>query len=529
MPAASAVARRAFADARVRTVSFALLFLLIAYASVVGYRHSYPTAAERIGFARAFADNKAARLFYGVPHDLLSVRGYAAWRLGGFTSIFAAMWGMLAAIRALRAEEDAGRQEMVLAGVLGRRGAFLAILTAIAGGAVVLWAALFLGLLAARLPAGGSAYLGLATVSPALVFVAVGALASQLAPTRRVALELSAAALGVALLMRVVADTSSSLDWLRWLTPLGWAEELRPFTGARPWVLLLPVSATALLLVAAESIAVRRDIGRGILQARDSAPPRLRLLSSATAQTLRAERGSVIGWLAGIGFFAFIVGSLSTTFSSRSISTNLQRQIQKVGGASIVTPTGALGLYFLFFVLTVALFGCSQVAAARREEVDGELETLLALPVGRQRWLGGRLLLAAAVMVVLSLATGALAWAGAAAQNAGVSLPRMLGAGANCLPAALLFLGLGALAFAIVPRASAGIAYGLVSVGFVWELFGALLGAPKWTLGLSPFHQVALVPAQPFRATPAVVMLGLALCAGLASLVAFRRRDLAGG
>jgi hypothetical protein len=35
----------------------------------------------------------------------------------------------------------------------------------------------------------------------------------------------------------------------------------------------------------------------------------------------------------------------------------------------------------------------------------------------------------------------------------------MLEAGANCLPVALLFLGVATLAYAVAPRASAGIAY----------------------------------------------------------------------
>ena len=72
------------------------------------------------------------QLFYGVPHDLLSVGGYTAWRVGGTASIFAAAWGLTAAVRALRAEEDAGRQELVLAGVISRRDAYLAALAAIA-------------------------------------------------------------------------------------------------------------------------------------------------------------------------------------------------------------------------------------------------------------------------------------------------------------------------------------------------------------------------------------------------------------
>jgi ABC-2 type transport system permease protein len=121
-----------------------------------------------------------------------------------------------------------------------------------------------------------------------------------------------------------------------------------------------------------------------------------------------------------------------------------------------------------------------------------------------------------------------LAWAGAQSQGAGISLPRMLEAGANTLPAALLFLALGALAFALLPRASAGIAYALVSVAFVWEEFGSALGAPAWTLDLSPFHHVGLVPAEPFKAAAAVIMLAIAAIASLAATRIFERRDLTG-
>ena len=88
-----------------------------------------------------------------------------------------------------------------------------------------------------------------------------------------------------------------------------------------------------------------------------------------------------------------------------------------------------------------------------------------------------------------------------------ISLPRMLEAGANCLPVALLFLGIAALAYAVVPRASAGIAYGLVTLAFLWHLVGALLGVPRWLVDLTPFAHVGLVPTQPFRTGAAAVML----------------------
>ena len=167
-----------------------------------------------------------------------------------------------------------------------------------------------------------------------------------------------------------------------------------------------------------------------------------------------------------------------------------------------------------------------QIVSVRGEEAEQRLETLLALPVGRSRWLAARLLVAAAAAVLVALVAGLLAWAGAASQGAGVSLATMLGAGANCLPAALLFLTLGALAFALVPRASAGIAYGLVAVAFAWQTFGALLELPGWLLAVSPFHDVGLVPGEPFKASAAATMLALAGLATLAALAAFGRRDL---
>jgi ABC-2 type transport system permease protein len=525
---ALALARRAFRDARVRTISFAYLFAAYAYVQPVGYRHTYPARSDRLAFARSFGDNKALRLFYGEPHNLLTVSGYSAWRVGGTLAIFTAIFGLAAAVRALRTEEDTGRMELVLAGVVGRRTAYLSAMAAIAAGSLILWLAEFAGFVAGGLPAGGSAYLALATVSVIPVCVGVGAVASQLAPTRRIALELGGAVVGLLFLLRVIADTSTGLGWLRWTTPLGWAEELRPFAGARPLVLLLPAAATVVALMAAARVAAGRDIGTGVLPARERAQPRLRLLSSPTAQALRSQRSSLIVWTSGVAVFAVVLGVISNSISAAGISKSLQKAIAKLGSGSIATPTGYLAFVFIFFILAVSLFACAQIGAARHEEADQQLETLLALPVSRRGWLGGRLLLATCAAAAISFAAGLLAWVGAASQGVNVSLPRMLEAGANCLPAALLFLGVAALAYAIVPRASAAIAYGLVSVTFLWQLVGSLLGAPKWLVNLTPFAHIGLVPAQPFRATAAAIMLALGTAGALAALSIFARRDLVG-
>ncbi len=475
----------------------------------------YATPASREAFAHSFGTNPGLRLLYGEPHNVATVTGYTAWRVGGVLAIAAAIFGVLAAVRAVRGEEDAGRTELVLAGIVSRRTVYLSAMAAIGAATLILWAAEFAGFAVGGLPVGGSAYLALATASVIPVFAGIGALASQIAPSRRSAAE-------------VVADTVGGAGWLRWATPLGWAEEMRPFAGARPVVLLLPVAATALLLGIAARLGATRDVGSGLIPERTGASPRMWLLSSPTAQALRGQRDGLIAWASGFAVFSFILGVVASSVSSSGIPASADRAIAKLGAGSVLTPSGYLALIFFFYVLGISLFACAQVGTARREEAGQQLETLLALPVGRTGWLTGRLLLAACATAVISLLSGLLTWAGATAGGTSVPVGQMLEAGANCLPAALLFLGIAALAYAAAPRASAAISYGILVLTFLWQAVGALLGAPGWLVGLTPFAHIGLVPAEPFRATAAVVMIGIGLAAALAALAVFRRRDLIG-
>ncbi|MGO8873356.1 MAG: ABC transporter permease [Acidimicrobiales bacterium] len=523
-----ALSRRAFADARIRTIAFGYVFAVYSWLQAAGFRSAYPTLADRVAFARSFAGNDAIRLFYGYPYDVVTVGGYSAWRVGGTLALVAAAFGVLAAVRALRTEEDAGRAEIILAGSVRRRTAFLSAMAAIGAGTAILWLAEFVGFVVGRLPVAGSAYLALATASVVPVFVGIGALASQLAPTRRIALALASAVTVLFWLLRVIADTWIGGAWLRWTTPLGWAEELRPFADARPIVLLLPVAVSVPLIVVAARIAAGRDIGTGVLPVRDSAPPRLRLLSSPLAQALRSERATLAVWGFGLAAFAAILGMISTSISSAGVSEKLQKELAKLGSGSITTPSGYLAFVFIIFILAVCLFVCSQVGAAREEEAEERLETLLAQPVGRTSWLGERLIIAALAAAILSLLAGLITWAGAASQGVSISLPRMLEAGANCLPASLLFLGIAALAYAMVPRASSAISYCLVSAAFLWYLVGSLLSLPKWVIDLTPFQHIGLVPAQAFRPAAAGIMVAIGLVATVAALGVFRRRDLLG-
>ena len=118
------------------------------------------------------------------------------------------------------------------------------------------------------------------------------------------------------------------------------------------------------------------------------------------------------------------------------------------------------------------------------------------------------------------------AWAGAALHGGGISLGALLEASLNMLPVVALFLGLAFLGVAFVPRHTGAIAFGAVGGAYLWEQTGALVQAPGWTLALSPFHWLALVPAQPFDVVASIVMLAIGLAAAAVAVERFRARDL---
>src|SRR5438067_6051840 len=151
MQPAKTLLLRASADARVRTLCFAAFFAIYGLAQGAGYKKTFPTVADRLNFARNFGNDASLKLFYGVPHHIETVGGYVDWRVGGVTALVAAFFGLLAAVRAFRGEEDSGRFEIVAAGAVTRRTAFVSRLVAVGCTIAVIWLVLLLGVVAVGL------------------------------------------------------------------------------------------------------------------------------------------------------------------------------------------------------------------------------------------------------------------------------------------------------------------------------------------------------------------------------------------
>jgi ABC-2 type transport system permease protein len=89
----------------------------------------------------------------------------------------------------------------------------------------------------------------------------------------------------------------------------------------------------------------------------------------------------------------------------------------------------------------------------------------------------------------------------------------------------LVLAGLARLLYGVLPR-WAFLAWTGLGLGVVMVFFGPLLHLPGWLQGLSPYHHLALVPAESFRWTPFLVMLLVAAAFSGAGQAAFARRDV---
>jgi ABC-2 type transport system permease protein len=517
---------------RVNRMSLAVMTVLIAVFSVAQiqtYVSAFPDAAVRDALLLPFADNGALRVLYGYPFDITDVTGWVAWRAMSVNEIIMAAWALIIVSGALRGEEDAGRAELTLSRPQPRTRWFTAALTAagvetlcIGGFSVLAMAAV--GLPQHLMSFANCVELGLQLVLPALLFGAVGALAGQLLGTVRGARIAAAAALAVAFMIRAVADTSAGVAWLRWLSPLGWFEELRPPQAPSLAALLAPVSGTVVLAAVCLPMLATRDIGRGLLPQRDSRAPRRQLLGSSWQAALRTEIPQLLTWLAATIATAVLMGGLLKTVLNL---VNGNPDIVRVMGRSIGAD-GFVAAMFSLVQLVAALLTVALVVSARGEESTGRLELLLAMPRSRIGWLCGRVLLAAVAAGVLTLAAGGAMWAGAAMTGQAIGFGGVLVATGNSLPVIAVTAGVVTFVLGLAPRAVSFV-YALVAVAYLWDTIGAALRMPEWSLNLSPFHALAQVPIQDFAPLPAAVLSLLGVALLLFGLAAFRGRDLATG
>lgn len=495
--------------------------VLTVVSTASSYERLYPTVADRAPIA-ATAGTGALRAITGPAFDLSTTGGLTAWRIAGLGAVLAALMSLLLVTRHTRAEEDAGRTELLGAAAVGRYAgpAAAASVAGIANGAVAVLSAA--GLLSVGLPVAGSVALGAAIASAGLVFAAVALVTAQAASVGRAASGTAGALLGLAFLVRALGDSGPS--WLSWLSPIGWAQQVRAFSGERWAVFALPVLLTAGLVAGAAALLPRRDVGAGLRVPRPG-PPDGRI-AGPLALAWRLQRGVLLGWTAGYLLVGVAVGSVARDvgdlLGDGQQATDL---IDRLGGGADPVRT-YLSLVVGLLGLVAAAYAVQAVLRARAEETAQRAEPVLAAGADRLRWAGAHVLVAAAgsawLLLVSGLALGALH--GLRTGDPG-QLGTLTGAALAQVPAVWVLGALAAALAGAVPRLVAA-AWGALGVCLLLGQVGQLLSLPGWLLDASPFQHSGSAPAHTPAAVPLLVLVAVAVALTGIGAAGLRRRDI---
>jgi ABC-2 type transport system permease protein len=434
----------------------------------------YPTAAERQSYLDIVTANPALTALYGhaFGHSLGAV---TAWRLGG-TILLVGLASLLTVVRHTRAEEQAGRRELLGATVVGRQAPLFAALLVTFGADLALGAIAAASLVAYGLPVAGSVAFGLSWAVFGWAFAAVAAAVAQDTEGARAARGISITVLGLCFLLRVAEDVGKEdgPDWISWLFLFGWAQRVRPFVDERWWVFALFAGLVAVLVAFALALSARRDLGSSLLPPRPGPAAASPWLQSPLALAWRLQRGSLFAWTFGFGVVGAILGGIAQA-GVEVVRDNPQLRVvaERLGGSSGIADAyfaaimGLLGLVAAGYAIGAAL-------RLKSEETSGRAEPVLAASVSRTRWATSHLAFAILGPAVLLGAAGIAAGLayGLASDSVGRELGRVLAAAAAQLPAVWVLIGISAALFGVLPRFAASVGCAVLAACALLEEFG---------------------------------------------------------
>ena len=488
----------------------------------------YPTGAERQSYIDIVTSTPTFLALYGhaFGHGLGAI---TAWRLGG-TVLFVGLASLLTVIRHTRAEEEAGRRELLGATVVGKQAPLVAALLVAFGADLALGAIAAGSLVAYGLPAAGSVAFGLSWAVFGWAFAAVAAAVAQATEGARAARGVSIAVLGLSLVLRMAGDVGklNGPSWISWLTPFGWIQHIHLYGNQRWWIFVLFAGVVVLLVSCAVALCARRDLGSGLLPTRPGRATAVGWLRGPLGLAWRLQRGSLLAWTLGFAALGAILGGIAQG-GIEVIRDNpkLEIVLGRLGGSSGIADTYFTAIMGLLG-LVAAGYAIGATLRLRGEESSGRVEPVLASPISRTRWAASHLafgILGPAILLGAAGLAGGLVY-GLSTSHIGRDFPPVLAQAMVQLPAVWVLVGISAALFGLLPRLAASVGWAALAACVLLEEFGRPLQLSKRVLDLSPFAHVPKLPGDGVFATPLMWLALISAVLVAAGLLGLRRRDV---
>src|SRR5579883_1999731 len=260
--------------------------------------------------------------------------------------------------------------------------------------------------------------------------------------------------------------------------------------------------------------------------------------SSIFLKTLRGFRVGIFGWGVGMGLLMYVVliavPSVVSTPEARASLVSLASSFAWLAEpVKVDTPGGYATWKYGPLILLMALWPilvCSRTL--RGEEEYGALDILLSLPRGRVRVAIEKLAAIWMALLLMAVLIGALAFAGGAKVNAGISLSDALLFGLNLALISAVFGGISLLIsqFTQERRTASGAAGALLVVFIVLDMVHRVFPDAEWVSRLSPVYYLnmtrPLVPGYGSNPGAMLLLFGLSLLLSVVAIWLFVRRDV---
>jgi ABC-2 type transport system permease protein len=510
------------------TVVVTVLSGVLAAFVAAEYRDTF-RGALTTGSLTALADNPAIRTLFGPARALDDPGGLTVWRTGTVLAVLAGVWAALTATRVTRGEEESGRWDLLLSGRIRAAALVRHQLAVVLVAAALPGVAVTAGMLLVGTATTGALLFGAVVTGAGLTGAAYGGLAAQLLTERRAASGLAVGVVVAGLLLRMIGDGVDALSWLRWLSPFGLLTTVAPYADDRAAPLLVLAALALAPAVAAVALAGNRDLGGGLLRARDTARAPSALLRSLPGLCAHRVRRPLVTWGVGVSAYFLLIGLLATAMID-FLRDNRQfaELAARAGFDELFSVQGYAASLFSLLAVPIGAFAASRIAASAADETAGRLALLYSLPLRRARWAATEAATVASACVVLAAGAGLATWAGAVWVGAGLTVGEVLAGALNVVPVALLCLGAALFALGFAPAAVLAIGVVPAAGGYLLLVFADSFGWPEAVRALSPFAHLAAVPADPPDLAGAAGMLCVAAVLGIIGVAGYARRDLRG-
>lgn len=444
-----------------------------------------------------------------------------------FCVIFVAVMNIFLITRHTRADEEAGRVEMIRSLPVGRLASLgAAQLTAFFTN-LLLALLTSLGLYLLRgtgMDLSGCLLFGFALFASGLVFAGITSIACQLTANNRTATGLALGVLMLMYLLRAAGDITAA-EALSLLSPIGLATRTQVFVNNYAWPVLVMLLEAGLLVVLSWWLAQRRDVGQGLIPAFPGTRHASKSLSTPLGLALRLTRTTALVWAYALFFLA---GTYASVFGEMEGFLNNNPLLKAMFATN--PDFGVTEQFISLLNAVMIMLGMVPILTTLQrvvtEERAGHAEHLLGRSVSRFEQLGAYALIALVMSVVYPLlialgfyVVGSLVYP----QTPGLST--FLISAYAYVPAVWVFIGLFLAPAAFLPRQ---VPLGFAYLGFTFFsiYLRRIANLPDWLRKLTPLGHVPQYPLEKISPAPLLVLCAIAATLTLLAFIGYRKRDV---